>query len=159
MRRKELETTEEQAMDILKRSAYGTLSMVMPDGSPYGVPVNFYLSERENAIFFHCAKDGEKIRCIRHCPKVSVSAVAEYTVVPEDLTTLYCSAVAKGTAVIIEDIDERTLRLIQLSRHYSGKVLSDREIEDKARRGAPHTAVVKIDITSVTGKCKPQKQN
>ena len=89
VRRKELETTEEQAMAILKRSAYGTLSMVMPDGSPYGVPVNFYLSERENAIFFHCAKDGEKIRCIRHCPKVSVSAVAEYTVVPEDLTTLY----------------------------------------------------------------------
>ena len=154
MRRKDLETTREQAMAILKDCSYGTLSLVLPDGSPYGVPVNFYLSEEENALFFHCAEEGEKIGAIRHCGEVSVSAVAEYTVIPEKLTTIYRSAVARGTAVVIEDIKEREKRLIQLSRRYAGDVLKDDDIEEKARRGANHTAVVRIDITSVTGKCK-----
>ena len=159
MRRKELKTTKEQAMEILKACSYGTLSVVLPDGSPYGVPVNYCISEAENALFFHCAEAGEKIEAIRHCPKVSVSAVAEYTVVPENLTTLYRSAVVKGTAAVIEDTGERARRLQELCRAYSGSVLTESEIESEALKGAPHTAVVRIDIISVTGKCKPPRKD
>ena len=159
MRRKDLETTREQAMAILKDCSYGTLSLVLPDGSPYGVPVNFYLSEEENALFFHCAEEGEKIGAIRHCGEVSVSAVAEYTVIPEKLTTIYRSAVVKGTAAVIEDTGERARRLQELCRAYSGSVLTESEMESAALKGAPHTAVVRIDIISVTGKCKPPRKD
>ena len=41
MRRKDRETTEERAYEILKNGEYGILSTIGEDGYPYGVPVNF----------------------------------------------------------------------------------------------------------------------
>ena len=38
MRRKDRETTEERAYEILKNGEYGILSTIGEDGYPYGVP-------------------------------------------------------------------------------------------------------------------------
>ena len=39
MRRKDRETTEERAYEILKNGEYGILSTIGEDGYPYGVPL------------------------------------------------------------------------------------------------------------------------
>lgn len=41
MRRKDRETTEERAYEILKNGEYGILSTIGEDGYPYGVPGKF----------------------------------------------------------------------------------------------------------------------
>ena len=73
MRRKDRETTEERAYEILKNGEYGILSTIGEDGYPYGVPVNFAVEC--NKIYFHCAPEGYKLECLRENPKVSFTVV------------------------------------------------------------------------------------
>lgn len=63
MRRKDRETTEERAYEILKNGEYGILSTIGEDGYPYGVPVNFAVEG--NKIYFHCAPNsGLKLKML-----------------------------------------------------------------------------------------------
>ena len=65
MRRKDRETTEERAYEILQNGEYGILSTIGEDGYPYGVPVNFAVEG--NKIYFHCAPNlGLKLKNIEY---------------------------------------------------------------------------------------------
>jgi uncharacterized protein len=63
LRRKDRAITNDEAIAILRKTEYGVLSTITPDGKPYGVPLNFcYL---DNSIYFHCAIEGRKIDNIK----------------------------------------------------------------------------------------------
>ena len=44
-----------------------------PDGTPYAVPVN--MTRAGEWLYFHCAREGKKMDCLRACPQVCVTAV------------------------------------------------------------------------------------
>ena len=69
MRRKQSEITDRAVIDrILERSTIGRLATVGADGYPYITPVNFvYL---DGAIYFHCARSGEKLDNLKRDPRV-----------------------------------------------------------------------------------------
>ncbi len=56
MRRKDRETSEEEACQLLAAGEYGVLSTVGADGEPYGVPLSYVY--RDGEIFFHSAPEG-----------------------------------------------------------------------------------------------------
>ena len=70
IRRQDRLLTAEEAYTLLKEGEYGVLSMITPEGTPYGVPVN-YVWDGDGAIYIHCASDGRKLNCIhglqKHC--------------------------------------------------------------------------------------------
>lgn len=65
MRRFKQQITEEECIQILKNTKRGILSLIGDDGYPYGIPLDHWYSEEDNAVYFHGAKEGHKIDAIK----------------------------------------------------------------------------------------------
>lgn len=71
MRRLKQQLSEDACLEILKKEPRGVLSMMGDDGYPYGIVMNQFYDEKNNKIYFHCAKEGKKIDALRQNNKVS----------------------------------------------------------------------------------------
>ncbi len=154
MRRAELALPPEECRAVLKRGDYGTIAMLGADGAPYAVPVNYYYHEQENALFFHCAEEGEKLDALRHCDRVCFTVVEQYQTVPEKLTSHFQCVIVKGKVSLITDHAQRARRLEELCLRFCSKALTKEQIRDKAQGGAGKTMVVQIEVLELTGKGK-----
>ena len=63
MRRKDREMPEEFAWEVADRCPWMVLSMTGPEGQPYCVPLS--MAREGRSFYFHCAREGEKTRCLR----------------------------------------------------------------------------------------------
>lgn len=91
IRRQDRLLREENARRLLKEGEYGVLSMVAPEGTPYGVPVN-YVWDGKDAVYIHCAPEGRKLRCLLETQKASFCIVGRTHVIPNKFTILYINA-------------------------------------------------------------------
>ena len=64
------EINQAEAKELLKNSRRGILAMNGDDGYPYAIPVNYFYDEAEEKIFFHGAKAGYKVDCLKSSDKV-----------------------------------------------------------------------------------------
>ena len=65
MRRFKQALSPEECKELLRNEKRGVLSVIGDNGFPYGLPINFYYDEEENAIYFHSAKEGHKIDAMK----------------------------------------------------------------------------------------------
>ncbi len=128
----------------------------MLDGDrPYVVPVNF--AREGEDIWFHAATAGHKLDCLRLASAVCVE-VDRFTGLLtgpgacDDWSSTYESVIGFGTAEIVEDHDAKLRGLRALMRKYSGR--EDWDFRDASVKG---TAVVRIHLTSLTGKRSPSR--
>lgn len=147
--------SESDALAIVASAEYGVLSTVGADGDPYGVPINYVYVPDERALFFHCLRRGRKLDNIAANPRVSLVAVGEETLVPERFTTRYRSAMVFGVASVVEDDDERYLRLVQLNEALAPEH-RDR-YDEVITKYLPKVAIVRVDIERVSGKMNDGK--
>ena len=70
------------------------------DGQAYGVPLNYVF--KNNCLYFHCALEGHKLDNIRANNKVSFCVVGKTKVLPDKFSTEYESAMAFGTASVVQ---------------------------------------------------------
>lgn len=145
MRRERL-LPDSEAREILKKGQYGVMSTISPDGTPYGVPLNYYYDEHEDAIFFHCALRGHKLDSLCYNSRVSFTVVTRSEIDAPNLTTLYESAIAVGIASFVSTDEEKKLRLEGLCRALTPTVSADN------CSSLPYTAMVRISLETVTGK-------
>jgi hypothetical protein len=145
MRRDRL-LSDADARQILKAGQYGVLSTVSPDGTPYGVPLNYYYDEEENAVFFHCATQGQKLDNIAKSSRVCFTVVTRADIDAPHLTTYYESAAVFGTASLVGGDSEKRERLRALCRALTPSVSAD------TCKSFSHTSIVGISIETVTGK-------
>jgi len=148
MRRKGQELPEAECKEILSSCSTGVLGLMGADGYPYAVPLNYVYAD--GAIYFHCAKDGHKIDCIRNSERVSFCVVQLGNVVPELFATDYRSVIVFGRAMIVSDDVERRRAMLLLNEKYSPDLPDEgrKEIE----RFWSAVCVVVIEIEHVTGK-------
>lgn len=140
----------EKAIEILKNSKYGILSTSSKDNIPYGVAINYFYNEKENAVYFHTKRIGTKINNIKNNSNVSLFILAAEEVIPERYITHYESIIVSGKAYII--IDEKEIReeLISLCDKLAPNIVERRqEVIDKYINAV---CIVKINIESITGK-------
>ena len=137
---------DEEARRILGSGQYGVLSMLSPENIPYGVPLNYYYDEGENALFFHCALTGRKLNCIAAHKPVCFTVVTHAEIDAPRLTTYYESVIVTGTAELVTDIEEKKTRLAGLCRALTPSVSAE------TCKSLSCTAVVGVNIESVTGK-------
>ena len=150
MNRPERAMSEQDALAVLKSSEYGVLSTCSVEGIPYGVPVNYYYSQEENAIYFHCANNGRKLDNITANNLVSFVVVGSQIIIPERYTTHYDSAIVAGRARIIDHEQEKKSILIQLCEVLTPSAIERRD--EVIQKYFNAVTIVKIDIDSVTGK-------
>ena len=70
MRRFKQQIADEACIELLKNEKRGVLSVIGENGYPYGVPLNHYYDEADGKLYFHGAKEGHKLDCIKACDKV-----------------------------------------------------------------------------------------
>ncbi|MFP4179699.1 MAG: pyridoxamine 5'-phosphate oxidase family protein [Spirochaetaceae bacterium] len=173
MRRNEKEiTNQDDIIQLLDSSFVGRLAM-SNEGVPYVVPVNY--SNKGISIFFHSAKEGKKIECLRKNPQVCFEVDFSGEIITgEDACAWsieYGSVIGHGKARFLEDAEEKreALDLIMgravQSLEQSGKAKDGKvkESSGKAGKNLPKSftysdsaiagvAVVRIDLDTVTGK-------
>ncbi len=153
MRQQKKEIKDRAVVDgLLARAAVGRLGTNGRDGYPRVKPLNFVFAG--NAIYFHSAKEGEKIDDIRRDGRVCFEVdlpIAFVKGLPENPCNaeyLYRSVIAYGRAVLVDDEEERRKALAALMRKYQPEGGYGSFPEEKLAI----TAVVRIDIERMTGK-------
>jgi hypothetical protein len=147
MRRKDRETSEEEARELLARGEYGVLSTVGPEGEPYGVPVSY--TYREGEIYFHSAPEGRKVEHLYLGVPASFCVVGDTEVLPEKFGTRYESAIASGKIRELEG-DEKNQALGWLVEKYSPEFRT--EGAEYIENAGDKTRVFGLHVTHLTGK-------
>ena len=70
MRRNKQQISNEEAVSVLISEKRGVLSMIGEDGYPYGIPMNHWYCEEDGKLYFHGAREGQKIDLIQRNDKV-----------------------------------------------------------------------------------------
>ena len=152
MRRKKKEIQNREVIDkLLIACPVGRLGTIGEDGYPRIKPLNFvYLKD---AIYFHSAKEGEKIDDIKRDNRVVFEIDEPIGYVKGDINPcsakyLYQSVIVKGRAVIVTDVGERLLALKSLMEKYQPEGGYGAFLPEKLAL----TALVRIDAEERTGK-------
>lgn len=149
MRKYKQEITDQAVLeDILRRAVVCRIGL-SDDNMPYVVPVCF--GHRDGCIYFHSAREGRKIEIIKKNNQVCFEVDVDVEPVPGEpacnWTVKFKSIIGFGIASLVEDRDERIHALKVIMDHYSGTGSYEYE-----PRPLDLTAVIKIEIQSMTGK-------
>ena len=160
MRRKQCEIKDRSAIDaILKRCTVGRMATIGVDGYPYIIPVNYVYFE--GAVYFHCAKAGEKIDNLKRDSKVCFEVdiplayldLDYYGEIPEACAVhqFYHCVIIRGRAEVVSDLDEklRALNALVKSHERPGREFMPITSEMKP---VAICEVVAVRIDSITGK-------
>lgn len=116
MRRMKQALSQEECEQVLHHATSGVLSLISPDGYPYGVPLSYALVD--GVIVFHGALEGQKIDCIRHDNSASFCVIDADDVIPEKYTTAYRSVIVKGRIAIVTDEKQKHDLCIELAKRF-----------------------------------------
>ena len=150
MRRKDRKMDEAFAWSVFDRSDCQILATVNKDGTPYAVPLS--CSRIGKDIYFHCAKEGQKLDNILDQESVCLTAVGEIHVPDGKFTTEFESCVLCGKASFVEEIREKTEALRAICQRYAPKNMN--RFEEAIEKSIKITAIVKIEVSAVSGKRK-----
>ena len=153
MRRNARQLSSDKTIEILEKGNFGVLSTVDKEGQPYGVPLNYVY--HQGVIYFHCAKEGYKLMNLSQNPRVSFCVVEQSTLLPEQLSTDYVSAIAFGVARQIQG-QEKLKALHLLILHLAPNHIE--KGENAISSQLEQTAVVKINVDLISGKSRKQEK-
>lgn len=167
MRRRDREMDKSFAFSVMDNAAFGTLATINEDGTPYCIPISYV--RHEDSIYIHSAFQGTKMNNIKSNPKITMSFVGAVKVPFPNVeskssikgssvfTTEFESAVITGTALIIEDIEEKIFGLRLICQKYTPDNM--RFFDETISSAINITCVIRIDIESITGKRKKYDVN
>ena len=125
------------------------------DNEPYVVPMNYgYLMEDGKlTLYLHGAVLGKKLDMIRANPRVFIEMDCDRIPFegekPCQYGLAYASIMGRGTAVIVEDVEEKKMAMSVLMKTQTGK---DFAFEDRL---VSMVAVIRIDVSEYTAKKRP----
>ena len=153
-RREKLITDIDTVIDILEKSKVLHLGLVDGD-EPYVVPMNYgyTMDEGKLTLWLHGATQGRKYDIIRKNPKVFFEMECDLQPFEGDVACKYgisySSLMGRGTAVIIEDSQEKQDALTFLMKTQTGM---DFEFNEKL---ASVVGIIRIDVIDYTAKHRP----
>ncbi|MDR2553014.1 MAG: pyridoxamine 5'-phosphate oxidase family protein [Treponema sp.] len=148
VRRKDRESSREEALAALDRAPYGVLSAAGPGGIPYGVPLS--LAREGEWLYFHCAREGRKLDCLRARREVSLVFVGTVEALDDHFSVVYDSAVVRGSAEEVTREEERVHGLRLICRRFTPGHMD--AFDGEIARSLRVVSVWKIHIDGITGK-------
>ena len=155
MTKRELQVTDpHQIRDILNKAKVLHLGLCV-DNEPYVVPMNYgYIMEGETLVLYlHSAVQGKKLDMIRANPRVFFELDCDRMPFegekPCQYGLVYSSVMGRGTACIVEDVEEKIRAMTMLMKTQTGKDFAfiDRLVSI--------VSVIRIDVTEYTAKHRP----
>jgi len=138
-------------IDVLNKCHVGCLGTIGKDSYPMVKPLNF--AYYDGKIYFHTAKEGEKIEDIKRDNRICFEAHLPIAYLkannqPCEAEYFFRSIIIKGRAYIIEDREEKLFGLKCLMQKYQPEGVYGDFLEEKLRI----TGIVRIDIEEMVGK-------
>ena len=159
MTRRERQITDlERILQILDRSKVLHLGLAV-NNEPYVVPMNYgyTMEDGKLTVYLHCAMRGKKLDMIRANPKVffemDCDCVPFEGKVPCQYGLVYSSIMGRGTACIVEDVEEKMKAMTILMKTQTGKDFSFNE------RLVSIVSVIRVDVSEYTAKHRPIPEN
>lgn len=149
LRRQERKLEMNEAIEILKKCDYGILSTVSENGYTYGVPVSYVYTN--NAIYFHCAVEGQKLDNMTNNNKVSFCVVGQTCILPDKFSIKYESVILFGLANEVLDSEKNSI-LLEIVNKYSPDFIE--KGKDYIANSSARTKVIKISIEHISGKAR-----
>lgn len=147
-------TDPEQIIRILDTAKVLNLGLSVND-EPYVVPMNYgyRMEDGKLTLYLHSAVKGKKLDMIRANPKVFFSMDCDRMPfqgrVPCQYGLVYSSIMGRGTAAIVEDMEEKKQAMSILMKTQTGK---DFTFEDRL---VTIVTVIRIDVAEYTAKHRP----
>ena len=147
-------TDEAQIRNILDTAKVLHLGLCVND-EPYVVPMNYgyTMEDGKLVLYLHSALQGKKLDMLRSNPKVFFELDCDRMPfegkVPCQYGLVYSSVMGRGTAHIIEDVEEKKDAMSILMKTQTGK---DFTFEDRL---VSIVAVIRIDVSEYTAKHRP----
>ena len=149
MRRFKQQISEEACIRLLKDQPRGILSMIGDDGYPYGIPLDHWFSEKDNKLYFHCAKVGHKIDAIIACNKVSYCVMDEGFRRDGEWALNINSVVVFGRMRIVEDVDKKREICTNLVRKFTD---DEEYLQKELTHAFPRVNCLELTIEHMAGK-------
>lgn len=156
MTRRELEITDPARIQrILEESRVLHLGLV-DGGMPYVVPMNygFRMEGERLTLYLHSASRGYKLDVIRSSPaccfEMSCRVEPFQGKVPCQYGVSYEALMGQGTAVIVEDPEEKMQAMTLLMKAQTGEDFAFNE------RLVSIVSVIRVDVTRYTAKHRPK---
>lgn len=158
MRREKRAMSREEALAVVRDCPFSVLATVnvhpehpLGVGAPYAIPLNTVLCGE--TVYFHCARQGHKLDNMRADSRVTLSCTSYEKVIPEELTTVFETALVFGHAREVTDEQERRAALDALVRKFAPSELG--RMDAHMEKTGHITGVWAIDIIDVSGKRRP----
>ena len=148
MRRKDRQMPREWALEIVDKCEWATLAPVDTDGMPYCIPLS--IARVEDAIYFHCAKEGKKIDCFKRNDNVCISCVGNTLRPQDEFTTKYERAMVVGKISHVVDDKEKIEALRSIFQRHTPANMT--HFDEAIARSLAITDIWKLKIESIDGK-------
>ncbi len=149
MRRFNQQIPSTKCEEILKNEWRGVLCVLGDNGYPYGVPMNFFYDEDDNALYFHCAKEGHKIDAIKAHNKVCFTVYDQGVKRENHWSKDFNSVVIFGKISIVEDMTIAENKMINFAKKYFP---DHSEISAEMEKHFKNMLCLKLLIEHMTGK-------
>ncbi len=155
MTKRELQITDEnRILQILDTAKVLHLGLAVND-EPYVVPMNYgyIVEDGKLVLYLHSALRGKKLDMIRQNSRVFFELDCDWVPFegekPCQYGLSYASVMGRGTARIVEDVEEKKKAMSVLMKTQTGK---DFSFEDRL---VGIVAVIRIDVAEYTAKERP----
>ena len=155
MTKRELKITDmDEIQKILDTCKVLHLGLAL-DGEAYVVPMNYgyCLEDGKLTLYLHSALRGKKLDMMRRNPKVFFEIDCDHKPFEGDLPCqygmVYSSILGRGTATLVEDMEEKKQAMSILMKTQTGK---DFTFEDRL---VTIVTVIRIDVAEYTAKHRP----
>ena len=151
-------TDPDKILEILDKAKVLRLGLCA-NNEPYVVPMNYgyVFEEGKLVLYLHSAVRGKKLDMLRQNPRVFFELDCDLMPfegrVPCQYGLVYSSIMGRGTAAIVEDVEEKKRAMSVLMKTQTGK---DFSFEDRL---VSMVAVIRIDVTEYTAKHRPVPEN
>ena len=147
--------SHEEMEEILRGNGFGFLGLVDDDES-YVVPLNYSYHDG-GRILVHCAHVGKKIDILRKNPNVCFTVARQLEAIQRHEYRNPChldsdSVICRGTARIIEDLEERSVALNELNHFFRP------DAEDVPMEQVEGCTVVEISVKEMTGRRERERE-
>jgi len=148
MRREEKEIKDTAEIEEILSKAFVCRLGLCDNGRPYVVPLCF--GYKDNALYFHCAKEGKKLDILRENNNVCFEVDTDCQVIKAEqackFEMRYKSVIGFGRAQLIEDPELKRRGLDVIMQQFSKGPF------EYPQENLRKTMVVKVEIESMTGK-------
>ena len=155
MTKREFQITDEAKIRQILDSAKVLHLGLAVDNEPYVVPMNYgyCLEEGKLTLYLHSAVQGKKLDMIRANSRVFFELDCDRMPfegkLPCQYGMVYSSVMGRGTASIVEDVEEKKQAMTLLMKTQTGM---DFDFNDRL---VSIVSVIRIDVTEYTAKHRP----